>query len=186
MLLLTNVDVSSILDASTFVNAIGRSAVSRVQLALNVADIDEAVRFYSKLFGTEPTKRRPGYANFAIAMPPLKLVLFETPDARGQGIAGALNHLGIEVETPEEVHAAARRLSAAGLAPEMHESTTCCYAVQDKAWVNDPDGAPWEVYTVLADAADATELGCSTETCAPLRPPTAEAGPEALSSDSCC
>jgi catechol 2,3-dioxygenase-like lactoylglutathione lyase family enzyme len=160
--------------------------VSRVQLALNVADLDEAVRFYSKLFDTEPTKRRPGYANFAIAMPPLKLVLFETAEARGQGIGGALNHLGIEVETPEEVHAAGRRLAAAGLAPEMHESTTCCYAVQDKAWVNDPDGAPWEVYTVLADATDAAALGCSAETCAPLRTPAAHVGPEQHSSGSCC
>jgi catechol 2,3-dioxygenase-like lactoylglutathione lyase family enzyme len=143
--------------------------VSRVQLALNVADIDAAVGFYTTLFGTEPTKRRPGYANFAIETPPLKLVLFETADARGHGIAGALNHLGIEVETPEEVQEATLRLSADGLSPELHQSTTCCYAVQDKAWVNDPDGAPWEVYTVLADATDATELGCSTDTCAPLR-----------------
>ena len=160
--------------------------MSRVQLALNVADLDGAVRFYSKLFDTEPTKRRPGYANFAIAMPPLKLVLFETADARGQGTAGALNHLGIEVETPEEVQAAASRLSAEGLIPEVHESTTCCYAVQDKAWVNDPDGAPWEVYTVLADAADATELGCSTETCAPLRPVATQVGSDGPSSGSCC
>jgi catechol 2,3-dioxygenase-like lactoylglutathione lyase family enzyme len=160
--------------------------VSRVQLALNVADIDEAVGFYTKLFGTEPTKRRPGYANFAIERPPLKLVLFETADARGHGVAGALNHLGIEVETPEEVHEATLRLSAEGLRPEVHESTTCCYAVQDKAWINDPDGAPWEVYTVLADASDATELGCSTETCAPLRHTAVPAGSEQSSASSCC
>ena len=160
--------------------------MSRVQLALNVADIDEAVGFYTKLFGTEPTKRRPGYANFAIERPPLKLVLFETADARGHGVAGALNHLGIEVETPEAVHEATLRLSAEGLRPEVHESTTCCYAVQDKAWVNDPDGAPWEVYTVLADASDATELGCSTETCAPLRHTAEPAGSEQSSASSCC
>jgi catechol 2,3-dioxygenase-like lactoylglutathione lyase family enzyme len=136
--------------------------VSRVQLALNVTDIDAAVAFYAALFGTEPAKRRPGYANFAIAEPPLKLVLIESAEARGSGVAGALNHLGVEVESPEEVRAATRRLSSEGLAPEVEESTTCCYAVQDKAWVRDPDGAAWEVYTVLADAPDEPGLGCST------------------------
>jgi len=141
--------------------------MSRVQLALNVADIDAAVQFYSKLFAAEPTKRRRGYANFAIAHPPLKLVLIENPAGRGEGIAGALNHLGVEVDTPQEVQAAATRLSDEGLAPDVQESTTCCYAVQDKAWVNDPDGAAWEVYTVLADALAENPLGCSTETCTP-------------------
>jgi catechol 2,3-dioxygenase-like lactoylglutathione lyase family enzyme len=141
--------------------------VSRVQLALNVADIDSAVEFYSKLFNSEPAKRRPGYANFAIAEPPLKLVLIENPAGRGHGTAGALNHLGVEVETPAEVQAATTRLAGEGLDPEVQESTTCCYAVQDKAWVDDPDGAPWEVYTVLADASQETDLGCSTETCQP-------------------
>jgi catechol 2,3-dioxygenase-like lactoylglutathione lyase family enzyme len=141
--------------------------MSRVQLALNVADIDTAVAFYSKLFNAAPAKRRPGYANFAITEPPLKLVLIEIPAGRGHGIAGALNHLGVEVETPEQVQAATARLVGEGLHPEVQESTTCCYAVQDKAWVDDPDGAPWEVYTVLADATDETDLGCSTETCEP-------------------
>jgi len=136
--------------------------VSRVQLALNVADLDGAVEFYSKLFGTEPAKRRPGYANFALADPPLKLVLIENPASRGSGVAGALNHLGVEVATTEEVQVAARRLEGEGLQPEVQESTTCCYAVQDKAWVSDPDGTPWEVYTVLADAPAATSLGGST------------------------
>ena len=126
--------------------------MSRVQLALNVSDLDEAVAFYSKLFGAEPAKRRPGYANFAIADPPLKLVLMETEDARGSGVAGALNHLGVEVATTDEVAAASGRLRAEGLATEVQDQTTCCFAVQDKVWVNDPDGAPWEVYTVLADA----------------------------------
>jgi catechol 2,3-dioxygenase-like lactoylglutathione lyase family enzyme len=139
--------------------------VSRVQLALNVADIDQAVEFYSRLFDREPAKRRPGYANFAITDPPLKLVLIEHPDARGHGIAGALNHLGVEVDTPEEVQAATARLAGEGLKPEGQEATTCCYAVQDKAWVDDPDGAPWEVYTVLADASDQDGLGCSTDAC---------------------
>jgi catechol 2,3-dioxygenase-like lactoylglutathione lyase family enzyme len=141
--------------------------MSRVQLALNVVDIDTALEFYSKLFSATPAKRRPGYANFAITEPPLKLVLIENAAGRGHGIAGALNHLGIEVETPEQVQAATARLVGEGLAPEVQQSTTCCYAVQDKAWVDDPDGAPWEVYTVLADASDETDLGCLTEACQP-------------------
>jgi catechol 2,3-dioxygenase-like lactoylglutathione lyase family enzyme len=141
--------------------------MSRVQLALNVSDIDAAVEFYSKLFGTGPAKRRPGYANFAIADPPLKLVLIESPEGRPSGVAGALNHLGVEVGTPGEVEAATRRLAGEGLAPVVEESTTCCYAVQDKAWVDDPDGAPWEVYVVLADAPAEEGLGCSTAGCVP-------------------
>jgi catechol 2,3-dioxygenase-like lactoylglutathione lyase family enzyme len=153
-----------------------------VQLALNVADIDQAVEFYSKLFGAEPAKRRPGYANFAIADPPLKLVLIENPDHRGEGVAGALNHLGVEVATPAEVQAATARLAGEGLEPDVQEATTCCYALQDKAWVNDPDGAPWEVYTVLADAPAETGLGCSTEDCAPEPVPVTVSG----SGRSCC
>jgi catechol 2,3-dioxygenase-like lactoylglutathione lyase family enzyme len=121
--------------------------MSRIQLALNVDDLDQAVEFYSKLFGVEPAKRRPGYANFAVAEPPLKLVLMEAP---GQG--GTLNHLGVEVSSTEEVRQAQTRLAAAGLVTEQQDSTTCCYAVQDKAWVTGPDGASWEIYTVLADA----------------------------------
>ena len=126
--------------------------MDRVQLALNVSDLDAAVAFYSTLFRAEPAKRRPGYANFAIADPPLKLVLLESAGARGSGPAGALNHLGVEVGTTDEVGAATTRLADAGLATAAEENTTCCYAVQDKVWVTDPDGAPWEVYTVLADA----------------------------------
>jgi catechol 2,3-dioxygenase-like lactoylglutathione lyase family enzyme len=126
--------------------------MSRVQLALNVSDVDAAVDFYSRLFGVEPAKRRPGYANFAIAEPPLKLVLLQSDDARGSGVTGALNHLGVEVDSADEVAAATGRLTAEGLATEVQDATTCCYAVQDKVWVHDPDGAPWEVYTVLADA----------------------------------
>ena len=141
--------------------------MSRVQLALNVADMDAAVAFYSRLFGAGPAKRRPGYANFAIAEPPLKLVLIENPDGRSDGVAGALNHLGVEVESAEEVRQATQRLSAQGLEPDVQESTTCCYAVQDKAWVEDPDGTPWEVYTVLADAPESVGLGCATEAGAP-------------------
>ena len=118
--------------------------MSRVQLALNVSDINEAVEFYTKLFGTGPAKRQPGYANFAVTDPPLKLVLMEDTSGRGTGIVGALNHLGVEVETPDEVAAATGRLSNTGIETEVQEQTACCYAVQDKVWVSDPDGAPWE------------------------------------------
>jgi len=118
-----------------------------VQLALNVSDIDEAVAFYSKLFATEPAKRRPGYANFAIAEPPLKLVLIE-----GTGTPGTMNHLGVEVTTTDEVTAATTRLQGEGLATATEENVSCCFAVQDKVWVDAPDGEPWEIYTVLADA----------------------------------
>jgi len=154
---------------------------------LNVSDIDAAVEFYSKLFDVTPAKRRPGYANFAIAEPPLKLVLIESGEGRGAGVIGALNHLGVEVETPEEVESATSRLAGQGLAPLVQDSTTCCYAVQDKAWVDDPDGAPWEVYTVLADAPEESGLGCSTEACAPARgEPAATAAEATGSSFSCC
>jgi catechol 2,3-dioxygenase-like lactoylglutathione lyase family enzyme len=121
--------------------------MSRVQLALNVGDLDQAIAFYTKLFGTGPTKVRDGYANFAIAEPPLKLVLIA-----GGGTPGTLNHLGVEVESTDEVTAAITRLQAGGLATDVEEQTTCCYAVQDKVWVHGPDAEPWEVYTVLADA----------------------------------
>ena len=124
----------------------------RVQLALNVSDLEASVSFYSRLFATEPAKRRPGYANFAVADPPLKLVLIENPEVRGAGVEGALNHLGVEVETAGEVVEATARLAGRGLETTEQSATTCCYAVQDKVWVEDPDGAPWEVYTVLADA----------------------------------
>ena len=121
--------------------------MSRLQLALNVDDVDRAVTFYSALFGVEPAKRRPGYANFAIADPPLKLVLLENP---GQG--GSLNHLGVEVAGVDEVDAEQRRLAAAGLASVDERGTTCCYAKQDKFWVEGtPHGEQWEIYTVLAD-----------------------------------
>ena len=123
--------------------------MSRVQLGLNVTDIDEAVSFYSRMFGTEPAKRRPGYANFAIADPPLKLVLFEVADR-----PSALNHLGVEVADTDAVDAEQVRLAGAGLATVDERRTTCCYAKQDKFWVeNTPDGERWEVYTVLADSA---------------------------------
>jgi catechol 2,3-dioxygenase-like lactoylglutathione lyase family enzyme len=135
---------------------------SRVQLALNVNDIDEAVDFYTKLFGTEPAKRRPGYANFAIAQPPLKLVLLENP---GQG--GSLNHLGIEVPDTGTVEAEQARLAEAGLASVDERDTVCCYARQDKFWVQGtPNGESWEIYTVLADSPTFyAEDGTSAECC---------------------
>jgi len=126
--------------------------VSRVQLALNVSKLEEAVEFYSKIFDTSPAKLLPGYANFAVDDPPLKLVLIENADTRGLGVEGALNHLGVETQSSEEVARASGRLAAQGLATEDQQQTTCCYALQDKVWVQDPDGAPWEWYTVLADA----------------------------------
>ena len=141
--------------------------MSRVQLALNVSDIDAAVEFYAKLFDTEPAKRQPGYANFAITDPPLKLVLIENPVAPGGGVGGVLNHLGVEVATPEDVKEAIGRLSGEGLATEVEESTTCCFAVQDKVWTSDPDGAPWEIYTVLADAPSETGIASDRTCCVP-------------------
>jgi catechol 2,3-dioxygenase-like lactoylglutathione lyase family enzyme len=137
--------------------------MGRVQLAINVTDVDQAVAFYSKLFATEPAKRRPGYANFAIADPPLKLVLMQATTG------GTLNHLGVEVETTGEVSAAGERLRGEGLETKA-ESGTCCYAEQDKVWVQDPDGAPWEVYTVIADAetmSPVASLAASGGECSP-------------------
>jgi catechol 2,3-dioxygenase-like lactoylglutathione lyase family enzyme len=141
--------------------------MSRVQLALNVSDLDSAIAFYSKLFDATPAKVRPGYANFAIAEPPLKLVLVE-----GQGDPGTLNHLGVEVESTALVNAANARLSQEGLACATEDEVTCCFAVQDKVWVDAPDGEPWEIYTVLADAempagqlrveGDGEEMCCAT------------------------
>ncbi len=122
--------------------------MSRVQLALNVDDVAAAAAFYSRLFGVEPAKTRPGYANFAIAEPPMKLVLLERP---GQG--GTLNHLGVEVESVDVVDAHQRRLAEVGLATTDERETTCCYATQDKFWVQGaPDGERWEVYTVTGDS----------------------------------
>jgi catechol 2,3-dioxygenase-like lactoylglutathione lyase family enzyme len=120
--------------------------MSRVQLALNVSDLEAAIEFYGRLFQAEPAKRRPGYANFAIAEPPLKLVLIE-----GHGEPGTLNHLGVEVESTEQVRAADARLKGEGMATATEDQVSCCYAVQDKVWVDAPDGEPWEIYTVLGD-----------------------------------
>lgn len=121
--------------------------MSRVQLALNVDNLDEAITFYSKLFNTEPAKVKPGYANFAVVEPPLKLVLLANP-----GRGGTLNHLGVEVATSDTVHSEIARLTDEGLFTQEELSTTCCFAAQDKVWVTSPSGERWEVYTVLADS----------------------------------
>ena len=140
--------------------------MSRVQLALNVDDLDASIAFYTALFGTAPAKRRPGYANFAVTEPPLKLVLLENP-----GHGGSLNHLGVEVADTDTVDAEQSRLAASGLASIDERDSTCCYANQDKFWVEGaPDGEQWEIYTVVADSltfagspADGGSLCCGTE-----------------------
>jgi catechol 2,3-dioxygenase-like lactoylglutathione lyase family enzyme len=152
-----------------------------------VSNLEEAIDFYSKLFNAQPAKLRPGYANFAIVDPPLKLVLMEDTSARCHGVGGAMNHLGVEVETPQEVTDATRRLSGEGLATEIEEQTTCCFAVQNKVWVSDPDGAPWEVYTVLADVPAESAVAGDDACCLPdaVQQLTVNAG--ALSTPtSCC
>ncbi len=121
--------------------------MSRIQLALDVDDLEASIAFYTRLLGVGPAKTKPGYANFAVAEPPLKLVLLENP-----GRGGGLNHLGIEVETPAEVAAETERLRETGLLSAEETGSTCCWATQDKAWATGPDGERWEVYTVLADA----------------------------------
>jgi|SRR4029453_9821100 catechol 2,3-dioxygenase-like lactoylglutathione lyase family enzyme len=136
--------------------------MSRVQLALRVSDLEGSIAFYSKLFGTEPAKRRDGYANFAIAEPPLKLVLIEgTPDQ-----PTVMDHLGVEVDTAEQVTAATERLAAQGLTTAVENDTACCYAVQDKAWVSGPGAEPWEVYVVKSDA-DTLAKDSGSACCAP-------------------
>jgi catechol 2,3-dioxygenase-like lactoylglutathione lyase family enzyme len=119
----------------------------RLQLALNVRNLDEAVDFYTKLFDTPPHKRKPGYANFAIDRPPLKLVLFENPEA-----AERINHLGVEVFDDADVHLATDRLKAAGMQHLVEDESTCCYAKQNKVWAREPEGLRWEWYRVLEDS----------------------------------
>lgn len=159
--------------------------MSRVQLALNVADLDEAIPFYSKLFATEPAKVRPGYANFAILEPPLKLVLIADATQK----PGSLNHLGVEVQSSDEVTAAQARLAGEGLATAAEHQTACCFALQDKVWVDGPGGESWEIYTVLADAEHpagqlrAAEPGQAA--CCSSRPDLADT-PVGAGGGSCC
>ncbi|MFD5786803.1 ArsI/CadI family heavy metal resistance metalloenzyme [Streptomyces sp. NPDC127037] len=154
--------------------------MSRVQLALRVPDLAESVAFYTRLFGTEPAKLRDGYANFAIAEPPLKLVLIE-------GTAGEdtrMDHLGVEVDSTEAVHTATARLADAGLATDVENDTTCCYALQDKVWVHGPGQEPWEVYVVKADAHTLAKQQDSTCCTAPAEADTGSNEPVAASG--CC
>ncbi|WP_030423229.1 ArsI/CadI family heavy metal resistance metalloenzyme [Streptomyces sp. SCSIO 75703] len=135
--------------------------MSRVQLALRVSDLEASIAFYSRLFGAAPAKRRPGYANFAVAEPPLKLVLIEGEPGRET----RLDHLGVEVASTEEVTAATARLAAAGLATVEEPDTTCCHALQDKVWVHGPGREPWEVYVVKADADDGARTAAAPGCC---------------------
>ncbi len=148
--------------------------MSRIQLALNVDDLDASIAFYTGLFGTAPAKTRPGYANFAVAEPPLKLVLIENP---GQG--GSVNHLGVEVADTTTVENTQARLATEGLASTDERDTTCCYARQDKFWVEGaPDGERWEVYTVLEDSET---FSGQDETCC-----TTDAAPGSPEAAACC
>src|SRR5689334_21718171 len=155
--------------------------MSRVQLALRVANLEGSIAFYSKLFGAEPAKRRPGYANFAIAEPPLKLVLIEG----APGDPTRMDHLGVEVQTTEEVIGAAGRLAAEGLTTVTEEDTACCYAVQDKVWVTGPGGEPWEVYVVKADA-DALDKAEDSACCAPAEATAGQQQAAAAGGAACC
>jgi catechol 2,3-dioxygenase-like lactoylglutathione lyase family enzyme len=148
--------------------------MSRIQLALNVDDLDASIAFYTTLFGTAPAKTQPGYANFAVAEPPLKLVLIENP---GQG--GSVNHLGVEVADTETVERAQARLATEGMASTEERDTTCCYARQDKFWVEGaPDGERWEVYTVLEDSET---FSGEDETCC-----TTDSAPNSREAAACC
>jgi catechol 2,3-dioxygenase-like lactoylglutathione lyase family enzyme len=146
----------------------------RLQLALNVDDLDKAVDFYTRMFATEPAKVRPGYANFAIADPPLKLVLFE-----GQGEPGSINHLGVETETTDEVVAAEARLTATGLETTGVDDTQCCYAAKTETWIHGPDDARWEWYVKHADTEQFANLVTT-----PAADDTAGCG--STSAGSCC
>jgi Glyoxalase/Bleomycin resistance protein/Dioxygenase superfamily len=152
--------------------------VSRIQLALNVSNLEESINFYSAFFKTGPAKVRPGYANFALDEPPLKLVLIENASA-----PGSINHLGVEVFSSGEVADAIEYLTGAGFATDIEEHTTCCYAVQDKVWVEGPDTARWEVYTVLGDAEESTEISGDGSCCASR---DEELGHEAITTPACC
>jgi len=154
--------------------------MSRIQLALDVDDLDASIAFYSKLFGIEPAKTRPGYANFAVAEPPLKLVLIESP-----GRGGSVNHLGVEVEDVDRVQAELGRLSQAGLASTEEHATTCCYAKQDKFWIeNAPNGERWEIYTVVADSPTFSATAESGSTCCGTD--VSATGQPAATAGACC
>jgi catechol 2,3-dioxygenase-like lactoylglutathione lyase family enzyme len=158
--------------------------MSRVQLALRVGDLEGSIDFYSKLFGTEPAKLRPGYANFAIAEPALKLVLLEGEP----GQATVMDHLGVEVESTDQVGEASKRLTGEGMETLTEDNTTCCYAVQDKVWVHGPGQEPWEVYTVKADSASFGTDSAALATPATCCTPDSETGrvDQATQPEGCC
>ncbi|MYW91194.1 glyoxalase/bleomycin resistance/dioxygenase family protein [Amycolatopsis rubida] len=155
--------------------------MARVQLALRVGDLEGSIDFYSKLFGAEPAKLRPGYANFAIAEPALKLVLLEGEP----GQATVMDHLGVEVESTGQVSEASKRLTGEGLETLTEDDTTCCYAVQDKVWVHGPGQEPWEVYTVKADSRTFGTDSAALATAATCRTPDAETG-QTTRPEGCC
>jgi catechol 2,3-dioxygenase-like lactoylglutathione lyase family enzyme len=159
--------------------------MSRVQLALRVSDLEGSIAFYRSLFGVDPAKRRPGYANFAIVEPPLKLVLIEG----GPDQPTVMDHLGVEVDTTDEVDTATRRLADLGLFTQVENDTTCCYALQDKVWVHGPGNEPWEVYTVKADAPDATSIhpvGADTTSDCQCGTPMRDHAPNGIEEAACC
>jgi catechol 2,3-dioxygenase-like lactoylglutathione lyase family enzyme len=152
------------------------AAVSRIQLALNVSDLDKAIEFYSKFFKSEPAKVRAGYANFAIEEPPLKLVLIAN-----EGTPGSINHLGVEVFTTEEVTEATKYLTEVGMKTRVEEDATCCFAVQSKVWVNGVDRMPWEIYTVLGDSQTPNDIEGDGTCCTTVRVNT-----ETVTANACC
>ncbi|GGY43143.1 ArsI/CadI family heavy metal resistance metalloenzyme [Streptomyces tanashiensis] len=156
--------------------------MSRVQLALRVPDLAASVAFYTRLFGTEPAKLRDGYANFALAEPPLKLVLIEGAD----GEDTRLDHLGVEVDSTAAVHAATTRLAQAGLATTEESDSTCCYALQDKVWVHGPGREPWEVYVVKADADSLAKRQSSTCCSTPAAADARAGEPATATAGGCC
>ena len=155
----------------------------RIQLALNVSDLASSIKFYSELFGTEPTKLRDGYANFAIAEPPLKLILFASGEA-----GGTINHLGVEVPTSADVDHAIDRMKVADLSIDIEQEVTCCYATQDKVWAVAPDGERWEYYTVLDDDPAETSSSVATEAGCACSDPDCGCTPESLGAEpaACC
>jgi catechol 2,3-dioxygenase-like lactoylglutathione lyase family enzyme len=177
ILILTAINISHYANELTEVNLL-EDAMKRVQLALNVSNLEEAIDFYSKFFRVEPAKVRPGYANFAIDDPPLKLVLMEEA-----GVPGTINHLGVEVFSRDDVTEVTNYFAEIGFAADVEDETTCCYALQDKVWVDGPDGARWEVYTVLADAVDSPTVRDGDECC--LSAASADAV-DPLAAPSCC
>ena len=162
------------------INMTEDAPTQRLQLALNVKDLDEAIAFYSKMFDVEPARRRPGYANFAIANPPLKLVLFESDEA------GTINHLGVEVTTSQEVIEAEQRLIKAGLETTGIDDTVCCYAEKTETWLASPDTIRWEWYVRTGDSEQLENEVVGSNSAPACCPPLLAEDPVASSESSCC